>query len=123
MGSSVGLSSQGNETRWPVGSTASLSAWFSDECQRQSLNVRSRNIAENFPNFPTGTSSIQMNLEAGNSWNVQPRFIVYTFLYQIEMWREVWGEVEKNSFVALPGEGGYSQLMPSKLSIPTWSGQ
>ena len=27
----------------------------------------------------------------------------------------VWGEVEKNSFIALPGKGGHNRLMPSKL--------
>ena len=27
----------------------------------------------------------------------------------------VCGEVEKNSFIALPGKGGHSRLMPSKL--------
>ena len=29
------------------------------------------------------------------------------------------GEVEKNSFIALPGKGGHSRLMPSKLCVPT----
>ena len=29
------------------------------------------------------------------------------------------GEVEKNSFIDLPGKGGYSRLMPSKLCVPT----
>ena len=28
----------------------------------------------------------------------------------------VLGEAEKNSFIALPGEGGHSELMPSKLN-------
>ena len=34
------------------------------------------------------------------------------------------GEVEKNSFIALPGKGGHSGLMPSKLCVPTqgWGG-
>ena len=31
----------------------------------------------------------------------------------------IWGEVEKNSFIVLPGKGG---LMPSKLCVPTWGG-
>lgn len=31
----------------------------------------------------------------------------------------VLGEVEKNSFIALPGKEGHSGLMPSKLSVPT----
>ena len=32
----------------------------------------------------------------------------------------VLGEVEKNSFIALPGKQRYRGLMPSKLCIPTW---
>ena len=28
------------------------------------------------------------------------------------------GEVEKNSFIALPGKGGHRELRPSKLSPP-----
>ena len=28
---------------------------------------------------------------------------------------------EKNSFIALPGKGGYNELMPSELCVPTWS--
>ena len=28
-------------------------------------------------------------------------------------------EVESNSFIALPGKGGHSELMPSKLCVPT----
>ena len=31
----------------------------------------------------------------------------------------VFGEVEKNSFIVLPGKGGHSGLMPSKLCVPT----
>ena len=31
----------------------------------------------------------------------------------------VLGEVEKNSFFALPGKGGYSGLMPLKNCVPT----
>ena len=31
----------------------------------------------------------------------------------------VLGEVEKNSFIALPGKGGHSGLVPSKLYVPT----
>ena len=34
----------------------------------------------------------------------------------------VLGEVEKNSFIALPGKGGHSGLMPSKLCVPPWRG-
>ena len=30
----------------------------------------------------------------------------------------VLGEVEKKSFIALPGKGGHSGLMPSKLCTP-----
>lgn len=33
----------------------------------------------------------------------------------------VWGEVEKNSFVALPGPGSHSRLVLSKL-CPSWRG-
>ena len=31
----------------------------------------------------------------------------------------VLGEVEKNSFIALPGKGGHSGLVPSELFVPT----
>ena len=31
----------------------------------------------------------------------------------------VLGELEKNSFIALPGKGGHSGLVPSKLYVPT----
>ena len=31
----------------------------------------------------------------------------------------VLGEVEKNSFIALPGKGGYGGLMTQKLCVPT----
>ena len=31
----------------------------------------------------------------------------------------VLGEVEKNSFIALPGKGGHSSYL-SKLCVPTW---
>ena len=34
----------------------------------------------------------------------------------------VLGEVEKKSFIALPGKGGHSRIMPSKLCVPTWRG-
>ena len=34
----------------------------------------------------------------------------------------VWGEVEKNSFTALPGKEGHRGLMLSKLCVPTWRG-
>ena len=34
----------------------------------------------------------------------------------------VLGEVKKNSFIALPGKGVHSWLMPSKLCVPTWRG-
>ena len=30
--------------------------------------------------------------------------------------------MEKNSFIALPGEGGHNRLQPSKLCILTWRG-
>ena len=32
------------------------------------------------------------------------------------------GETKKNSFIALPGKGGHSGLMPSKLCVPTQGG-
>ena len=32
----------------------------------------------------------------------------------------VLGEVEKNSFIALPGKGGHSRLRPQKLCALTW---
>ena len=35
---------------------------------------------------------------------------------------EFWGEAEKNNFVALPGRGGHSRLVPSKLCVPTRGG-
>ena len=31
----------------------------------------------------------------------------------------VFSQVEKNSFIALPGKGGHSGLMPSKMCFPT----
>ena len=34
----------------------------------------------------------------------------------------VLGDVEKNSFIVLPGKGGHSRLMPSKLCVPTQGG-
>ena len=34
----------------------------------------------------------------------------------------VLGEVEKNSFIALPGKGGHSGLMPSKTVCPNPGG-
>ena len=36
------------------------------------------------------------------------------------IWRQSLGEVEKNTLIALPGKGGHSRLMPSKLCVPTW---
>ena len=32
------------------------------------------------------------------------------------------GELERNSFIALPGEGGHSRLMPSRLCVSPWLG-
>ena len=32
---------------------------------------------------------------------------------------KVFGEVEKDSFIALPGEGGPCGLLPLKLNVPT----
>ena len=34
--------------------------------------------------------------------------------HQINLWDRVWGEVEKNSFIALPGSGSHSRLTPPK---------
>ena len=35
----------------------------------------------------------------------------------------MWGEVEKNSLIVLPGKGGHSGgLIPSKLFVPTGRG-
>ena len=34
----------------------------------------------------------------------------------------VLGEIEKNSFTALPGKGGHSRRIPSKLCVLTWRG-
>ena len=31
----------------------------------------------------------------------------------------VWGDVEKDSFIALPGNGGHSSLLPQKWCVPT----
>ena len=31
-------------------------------------------------------------------------------------------EVEKNRFIALPGRGGHSGLVPSELCVPPWRG-
>ena len=31
---------------------------------------------------------------------------------------EFWVKETKNSFIALPGKGGYSRLMPSRLCLP-----
>ena len=35
----------------------------------------------------------------------------------------VLGELEKSSFIALPGRGEHSRLMPSKPSVPAWGRQ
>ena len=34
----------------------------------------------------------------------------------------VWGKVEKNSFIALPGKGGHSALIPLKTVSPSLEG-
>ena len=34
----------------------------------------------------------------------------------------VFGEVEKDSFITLPGKGGHSGLLPQKLCALTWRG-
>ena len=39
--------------------------------------------------------------------------------FQNKSWRRVLGEVEKNSFITLPGKRGHSGLMASKLCVPT----
>ena len=38
---------------------------------------------------------------------------------ELNLGDRVLGEVEKNNFIALPGQGGHSKLMPSKLHVPT----
>ena len=38
---------------------------------------------------------------------------------ELNLGDRVLGEVEKNSFVALPGRGGYSRFLPLKLCVPT----
>ena len=38
---------------------------------------------------------------------------------QLNLGDKVLGEVEKNSFTALPGKGRHSGLMPQKLCVPT----
>ena len=38
---------------------------------------------------------------------------------ELNLGDRVLGEVEKNSFIVLPGKGGNSGLMPSKLCVPT----
>ena len=44
------------------------------------------------------------SLYTGAKWNLRDRVL---------------GEVEKNSFIALPDKGGHSGLVPSKLCVPT----
>ena len=41
---------------------------------------------------------------------------------ELNLGDRVLGEVEKDSFIALPGKGGHSGLMPSKLCVPAWRG-
>ena len=41
---------------------------------------------------------------------------------ELNLGDRVLGEPEKNSFIALPGKGGHSRLMPSQLCILTWRG-
>ena len=38
---------------------------------------------------------------------------------ELNLGDKVLGEIEKNSFVALPGKRGHSRLLPSKLCVPT----
>ena len=38
----------------------------------------------------------------------------------LHFWDWVLGEVERNSFIALPGKRGHSRLMPSNLYVSTW---
>ena len=57
--------------------------------------------------FPIGTDAEMWSLYSGAKSNLRDRVL---------------GEVEKNSFIALPGKGGHSRLMPSKLCVPTGGG-
>ena len=41
---------------------------------------------------------------------------------ELNLGDRVLGEVEKDNFIALPGKGGHSGLMPSKLCVLTWTG-
>ena len=41
---------------------------------------------------------------------------------ELNLGGRVLGEVEKNSFVALPGRGGHSRLLPSKTMCPNLGG-
>ena len=41
---------------------------------------------------------------------------------ELNLGHRVLDEVEKNSFIALPGKGGHRWLMCSKLCVPTWGG-
>ena len=42
--------------------------------------------------------------------------------HQIKSQRQSLGEAEQKSFIALPGKGGHSGLMPAKLHVPPWRG-
>ena len=41
---------------------------------------------------------------------------------EVNLGDSVLGEVEKDSFITLPGKGGHSGLLPQKLYALTWRG-
>ena len=45
--------------------------------------------------------------------------VLYTST-KLNLGDRVLGEVEKNNFIALPGKGDHSGLMPSELCVLTW---
>ena len=44
----------------------------------------------------------------------------YTLVPKPNLRDRVLGEVEKDSFIALPSKGGDSGVMPSTASVPAW---
>ena len=65
------------------------------------------------------SSQAQLMKQEGWEWGQTHPLYPYT---ELTLRDRVLGEVEKNSFIALPGKRGHSGLMPSKLCIPSWSG-
>ena len=57
---------------------------------------------------------------------VSPGYVAEICLYTIaglNLRDRVLGEVERNSFIALPGKLGHSGLVPSRLCVPPWREQ